>query len=120
MICRVLCGPLYWLVLVIIKNAIPWCASSWSSPAEFKAPSQVTHLHFYLFRLLCFSTVVLYLMFTGYGKKPKHMRSKTWDAGNGRVSPPSPPGTNGKKLAASYAPKKDRESFRRALVSIIR
>ena len=48
------------------------------------------------------------------------MRSKTWDASNGRVSPPSPPGANGKKQAASYAPKKDRESFRRALVSIIR
>lgn len=47
------------------------------------------------------------------------MRSKTWDVGNGRVSPPSPPATNGKKIA-SYAPKKDRESFRRALVSIIR
>ena len=59
-------------------------------------------------------------MFAGYGKRPKHMRSKTWDASNGRVSPPSPPGANGKKQAASYAPKKDRESFRRALVGIIR
>ena len=59
------------------------------------------------------------LMLLGYGKKAKHMRSKTWDVGNGRVSPPSPPATNGKKIA-SYVPKKDRESFRRALVSIIR
>lgn len=58
-------------------------------------------------------------MLLGYGKKAKHMRSKTWDVGNGRVSPPSPPATNGKKIA-SYVPKKDRESFRRALVSIIR
>ena len=65
------------------------------------------------------SCLICILLFVGYGKKAKHMRSKTWNAGNGRVSPPSPPGTNGKKLA-SYAPKKDRESFRRALVSIIR
>ena len=48
------------------------------------------------------------------------MRSKTWEASNGRVSPPSPTGVNGKKPTAPYGPKKDRESFRRALVSIIR
>lgn len=65
------------------------------------------------------SNLLLFLILLGYGKKAKHMRSKTWDVGNGRVSPSSPPATNGKKIA-SYAPKKDRESFRRALVSIIR
>lgn len=76
------------------------------------------------FPCLYYSACIVYLsanlIFAGYGKRPKHMRSKTWDAGNGRVSPPSPPGANGKKLASTYAPKKDRESFRRALVGIIR
>ncbi|EDO45806.1 predicted protein [Nematostella vectensis] len=55
-------------------------------------------------------------------KKPKHLRSKTWDVPNGRGSPTSPPvpPINGKKQAAtSYAPKKDREAFRSALVNII-
>lgn len=62
-------------------------------------------------------------MVIGFGKKPKHLRSKTWDAANGgRASPSSPsppPGTNGKKATTSYAPKKDREAFRSALVNII-
>lgn len=58
----------------------------------------------------------------GFGKKAKHVRSKTWDAANGKTSPSSPsppPGTNGRKGGASYAVKKDRESFRSALVNII-
>lgn len=61
-------------------------------------------------------------MIIGFGKKSKHLRSKTWDAANGRSSPPPPsppPGANGRKAAASYAAKKDRESFRSALVNII-
>ena len=62
------------------------------------------------------------LMIIGFGKKAKHLRSKTWDAANGKTtpSPPSPPsGTNGRKGGTSYAVKKDRESFRSALVNII-
>ena len=59
-------------------------------------------------------------MFVGYGKRPRHMRSKTWDASNGRASPTSPNGVNAKKQTAPYGPKKDREAFRRALVGIIR
>lgn len=69
-----------------------------------------------------FTGLISSLMIVGFGKKPKHLRSKTWDATNGRDSPSSPspsPGTNGKKGAVSYAPKKDRESFRSALVNII-
>jgi len=62
---------------------------------------------------------------TGFGpgpaKKQKHVRSKTWDTANGHDLPssPSPPGMNGKKHGMAYAPKKDREAFRSALVNII-
>lgn len=55
-------------------------------------------------------------------KKAKHVRSKTWEAANRKTSPSSPsppPGTNGRKGGASYAVKKDRESFHSALVNII-
>lgn len=53
------------------------------------------------------------------GKKPKqHSRSKTWDTSNGSPRSPTPPG-GFKKQASSYAPKKDRETFRSALVNII-
>ena len=66
------------------------------------------------------TSIISYTMFLGYGKRPRHMRSKTWDASNGRASPTSPNGMNVKKQTAPYGPKKDREAFRRALVGIIR
>ncbi|KXJ28065.1 dynein heavy chain 7, axonemal [Exaiptasia diaphana] len=53
------------------------------------------------------------------GKKPKqHLRSKTWEGSNGSPSSPTPPGGT-KKQTSTYAPKKDREAFRSALVNII-
>ena len=109
-----------------MKNLPPDGQSRWakatSQPVNFPLLSYSGQSLFIGWSKIYSTGLISLLLILGFGKKPKHLRSKTWDAANGRDSPSSPsppPGTNGKKGAASYAPKKDRESFRSALVNII-
>eukprot|EP00058_Branchiostoma_floridae_P012957 XP_002598445.1 hypothetical protein BRAFLDRAFT_83261 [Branchiostoma floridae] len=56
----------------------------------------------------------------GTKRRKLHPRSKTWDGANGHTEQNGMPDINGKQKQASFShPRKDRESFRQALVNII-
>ncbi|XP_078701931.1 dynein axonemal heavy chain 7-like isoform X3 [Branchiostoma floridae x Branchiostoma belcheri] len=56
----------------------------------------------------------------GTKRRKLHPRSKTWDGANGHTEQNGMPDINGKQKPATFShPRKDRESFRQALVNII-